>query len=299
MHKKQSVVATIGNFDGLHIGHQKIIARVVEKARECKGIPTVITFYPLPAKVLRPEQPFFQLMSFSEKWLQLKALGIEKIIRLRFNKTLMQMSAEDFVKKILVEKINVTELMVGEDFRFGSQQQGDVALLQAIAKKKMFKCAAVVVESLDGMDKISSTHIRHALLAGNMSAVTRWLGRPYAMMGKVIYGRQHGRLWGIPTANMAIPIHRQGLKGIFIAEVHWRGKSYPAVVNMGTRPTVDGKRMLLEAHLLDFTGDLYGERVNVALIEKIRDEKRFNDIAQLRAQIEQDITHGRAYFEKV
>lgn len=290
------IVAAIGNFDGLHVGHQRIMARVVEKAHALKGIPTVVTFCPLPVRVIAPQQPFYQLMSLSEKLCHLKAMGIEQVIGLRFNAALRQRTASDFLAQSLGRQLQIRAVVVGEDFRFGFQQQGDIALLQSWADQHQILCETVSVE---GADKISSTHIRQALREGNVAQATQWLGRPYSMMGRVIHGQKRGRLMGIPTANIAVPSCRQGLKGTFMVKVTWRGKDYPGVANIGTRPTVDGRRRLLEAHLFDFSEHLYGERIHVHFIQKIRDEKRFDSMDQLRLQIEQDIAQGRAYFRAV
>lgn len=288
------LVAAIGNFDGVHVGHQRIIARVVEKATACGGIPTIITFYPLPYRRLHPEKPFFQLMSLSEKLILLGALGIQRVVGLRFNAALRRMAAERFVHEILAKQLRISALVVGEDFRFGHQQQGDIAGLKQWGSGLGLDCETI---SVQGPDKISSTAIRHALQEGKLAEAERLLGRPYAMTGRVTHGRQQGRLLGSPTANIRVPAHRQGLQGTFIVRANWRGQSYPAVANIGTRPTVGGRDTLLEVHLLDFAADLYGERLTIEFIEKIRDEKRFESVSQLREQIHQDIAQGRAYFE--
>jgi riboflavin kinase/FMN adenylyltransferase len=302
MHKSTSppLVATIGNFDGVHQGHQRIIARVTEKARDCNGIPAALIFYPLPRVVLQPQQRCLQLMSFSEKCRTLKALGIEQIMALRFNAILMRLSPQVFVTEVLHQQLGLQQVIVGEDFRFGFQQQGDFALLKKCAEPLGITCESI---SVNGPDKISSTGIREALLRGDLKTVTHCLGRPFTLTGRVMYGQQLGRTLGYPTANIALHRHQQALQGIFIVRVLWKDQWYPGVASVGTRPTIQDQKKtpktLLEVHIFDFSHTLYGERITVELIAKIRDEAQFDSIALLRQHIEQDVAKGRAHFEAV
>lgn len=287
-------VVTIGNFDGVHRGHQSLLSRVLFWSQYHQAVPTVATFYPLPAACLYPDKPFEQLMTFSEKWQQLGQYGIESVFGIRFNAILKQMSPEAFVKEILVDKLHTKHLVVGEDFRFGHAQQGDVALLNVLGKHWGFECEIIAV---DVMSKISSSTIRQSLQQGNLARANQCLGRPFHISGRVIHGQKRGRLLGVPTANIALTKHRVQVRGTYIVDVDWQGKTYKGVANIGKRPTVDGSYAVLEVHLFDFAADIYGERLQVRFLKRLRDEKRFETLSDLKQQIEDDMRQGRRYFE--
>ncbi len=289
-------VATIGNFDGLHLGHQAIIQQVVTKAQELSLIPTVITFEPLPQSVLRPTSSFVRLMRFSQKLKVLAAMGIQQVICLRFNANLAALTPFEFIESYLVKQFGVRCLMIGEDFRFGHQQSGDVPMLLKLAKQFSFSVEPIS-HIQDKENKVSSTLIRAALLNGDCSVVRRMLGRNFSVTSRVVKGAKKGRMLGFPTANLPIDKKSAIPKGVFVTKVHIADNSYLGATNVGTRPTFDGKHHVIETHILNYEGDLYGKRITVEFLHKLRDEMRFADIEQLKQQINNDILATRQFFE--
>lgn len=283
---------TIGNFDGLHLGHQQIIQRLVKQAEHWGLIPTVVTFEPLPLTVLRPEISIIRLTPLAEKIKRLAQWGVKQVVCLRFNQALAHLSARDFMINYLI-KLKPRFLVVGSDFRFGCQKQGDVHLLQSMAQQFHF-----VLETIDVCaPKISSTTIRQALLKGDVEYAATLLGSAYSITQRVIKGRQLGRELGFPTANLVLK--KKSLQGVFITRTTVDEKVYDSLTNMGVRPSIDGKSYLAETHLLDFTGNLYGKKICVKFLHKIRDEKHFAQIEDLRRQIVKDVQRARHYFDKV
>ncbi|MCS5712502.1 bifunctional riboflavin kinase/FAD synthetase [Candidatus Berkiella aquae] len=292
---KQPSVATIGNFDGLHKGHQQLIQNVVKYAKQSNSLATVITFEPMPQMCFRPNSNLLRLMSFRQKFLLLKEWGVDQVVCLRFNKAFSAMTPKEFVETCLIAGLNVKHLMVGEDFRFGFQQQGDVALLQQMGNERGFSVDAIKI-SQNNMAKISSTRVRELLLKGDLIAVEEQLGRNYQVSQRVVSGSRLARTLGYPTANLKMKPHDLAFKGVFVTKVLIEDKWYQAVTNVGTRPTLDGKNYFLEAHILDFSGDLYGKRITVEFLQKIRDEIRFADIHALTKQIAEDVNSARTFF---
>lgn len=287
-------VATIGNFDGLHLAHRHLIEKCVETAKAKNLNATVITFEPYPQSFLRPDPPLLRLTSLRQKISLLKTWGITQVICLRFNKAFSQLSPQEFIEKILVKALNVKHLMVGEDFRFGHQQAGNVALLQHHAKQFNFQVEAVrMIQSQE--QKISSTAIRQSLMKGDLSRAKAMLGRFFSICEHVIYGDARGRTLGFPTANIPLMNHREVLKGVFITQQMIDHKKYYGVANVGTRPTVDGKHYLAEVHLLNYSGNLYGKRLKVEFLHKIRNEQRFANLSELQQQIHRDIQVANSY----
>lgn len=281
-------VATIGNFDGLHRGHRKIIDRVVALAKQ-QGLPsTVITFEPAPLSFLRPDLNILRLTPLVEKIRILKSWGIDNVVCLRFNESLAHYSAEDFIQSILCDALQLKGLVIGEDFRFGYKQTGTIALLKTLGLQCGFKTEAVSLLEEDGA-RISSTAIREALLAGNLKQVRLQLGRHYSVTKRVIRGKQRGQQWGIPTANVPLHNKRMLFQGVYITRVWVGNDRYWAATNVGTRPSVDGKHYVIESHLLNFKDNLYGKRITVEFIHKLRDEKRFENSDALLEQIRLDI----------
>ncbi len=291
-------VATIGNFDGLHLGHQAIIQQVVEKAQCLSLLPTVITFEPLPQTFLRPTSSFVRLMRFSQKLKVLAAMGIQQVICLRFNASLANLSPLEFIENYLANQFKVHFLMVGEDFRFGHQQSGNIQTLLELAKQFSFNVEPIK-HIHDKEKKVSSTLIRAALLTGDCKAVTRMLGRHFSVTSRVVKGAMRGRTLGFPTANLPIDKMSAIPKGVFVTKVHIANKSYLGATNVGTRPTIDGKHHVIETHILDYAGDLYGKRITVEFLHKLRDELRFSDIEQLKIQINNDIQAARDFDEGI
>jgi riboflavin kinase / FMN adenylyltransferase len=306
--RHRGCVATIGNFDGLHRGHRAVLGRLIDKARAF-GLPSlVITFEPHPQEFFRPQQRPARLTSFREKLEILLDSGVDRVLCLRFNAALAQMPARDFVRKILVDALAVRSLSVGDDFRFGHHRSGDIALLREEGVQHGFE--VLVIEALvEGGARISSTRIRELLDRGDLDGAERLLGRRYRLSGRIVKGDGRGRQIGFPTAN--VDLHRRAgpedvsgggshcapLSGVYAVEVSGlASRPLPGVANVGVRPTVGGRRCLLEAHLFDFDRDVYGRHVCVEFRLRLRDEQRFESVDALRAQIDVDARRARAYF---
>ncbi len=292
-------VATIGNFDGVHLGHQAVFRHLLQKAGE-RGLPaTVITFEPQPQEYFSPERAPARLTRLREKLQALRDVGIQRVVLLEFNQRLAAMSAADFVQRLLLDGLAVDYLFVGDDFRFGHGREGDIGFLRQTGARHGFG-----VENMNtfavGDERVSSTRIRELLASGDLSRAAHYLGRPYRICGRVAHGDARGRTIGFPTAN--IDLHRRvsPLRGVYAVEVYGLGASpLPGVANIGNRPTVTGDpRYLLEVHLFDFDRTIYGEHVQVEFCRKLRDEQRFDSFEQLRQQIELDSQAARDCFRK-
>lgn len=288
----QGSVACIGAFDGLHLGHQALLRHAAARARVL-GVPMVaVGFEPLPREFFaRPVPP--RLLLPRAKVLGLRALGADMVGLLRFNGRLAAMSAEDFIHDVLVERLLVREAWVGPEFRFGRHRGGDLVTLRRLGRHHGFEAGAIEPVLLDG-ERVSSTRIRAALQSGDFDAAARLLGRRYALDGHVVRGAQLGRTLGFPTANLRFGGKVPALTGIYATLVHGVGaQPWPSVSSFGTRPTVDGREPLLEAHLFDFDGDLYGRRIEVEFIARLRDELKFDDLPALVAQMHLDAQQAR------
>jgi len=284
---KKGCVATIGNFDGLHLGHQKIINKLKIKATSL-GLPlTVISFEPLPAEFFMPEPPA-RVYPMRDKVRLLKQLGVDNYLCLKFNQAFASIPPEDFVQKILIEQLQVKYLAVGDDFRFGHQRQGDFNLLKSMGDKAGMQVTDTATCEKDGQ-RVSSTLIRNFLSIGDIPSASKLLGHNYQLSGRVRHGDKRGRTIGFPTLNMRVPNHIAPARGVYAVRVN--GLSNHAllgVANLGSRPTVNGTENRLETHLFDFNKDVYGKHICVELVEFIRAEKRFEDFAALKAQIIDD-----------
>ncbi|TAK38102.1 MAG: bifunctional riboflavin kinase/FAD synthetase [Lysobacteraceae bacterium] len=293
----QGSVACIGAFDGLHLGHQALLRHAAGRARAL-GVPLVaLGFEPLPREVFAHPVPA-RLMLPRPKVCGLFEAGADLVGLLRFDAKFAAMSAESFVRELLVERLQVREVWVGPDFHFGSKRGGDLATLHRLGRSRGFEAGEIAPVSIDG-ERVSSTRIRAALAAGDLVLAARLLGRPYAIGGHVLHGSELGRKLGFPTANLRFDRKRPPLSGIFAARVHGVGEApWPAVASFGTRPTVDGQEPLLEAHLFDFDGDLYGRRIEVEFVAKLREETKFDDLPALVAQMTVDAAQARAILDK-
>jgi riboflavin kinase/FMN adenylyltransferase len=291
-------VACIGAFDGLHLGHRALVRQAVARAREF-GVPAVaVSFEPLPREFFAKGEKPPRLMLPRAKVEGLRELGIDSVGLLRFDAKLAAMPAEDFVRELLAERLGVREVWVGPEFRFGHGRAGDLALLQRMGIDHGFGANEIAPVSLDG-ERVSSTRIRAALAAGDFDRAARLLGRRYAIGGHVVHGRQLGRTLGYPTANLRYGGKVPALRGIYATWVHGVGAApMPSVSSFGTRPTVDGVEPLLEAHLFDFDGDLYGRRIEVEFVAKLRDEEKFPDLPSLVAQMHRDEAQARAILHR-
>ncbi len=290
-------VATIGNFDGVHLGHQAVIGQLAEKASELKLPAVVILFEPQPQEFFRPTAAPGRLMRLRDKLMVLRRYSVDRVFCLRFDARLALMTAEDFISEILVKGLGIRYLVVGDDFRFGAKRDGNFALLQDAGRRKGFTVAPMHTFSIDGA-RVSSTRIREALAIGDMAGAERLLGRNFRMAGRVAHGDKRGRTIGMPTANIHLHRKTTPLRGVFVVEMFGpEGEPLPGVANIGTRPTVDGTRTLLEVHLFDFNRDIYGCHVSVEFLHKLRDEQRFASFDELKARIYRDADEARAWFE--
>ncbi|GIX29914.1 MAG: riboflavin biosynthesis protein [Porticoccaceae bacterium] len=294
----EGVAATIGTFDGVHRGHQAILARVRERASHL-GVPAcAIIFEPHPREYfLGPRAPA-KLMRLREKVEALDRLGIDRVLCLPFNERLRSMNPETFIEEVLVAGLGVRSLVVGDDFRFGRSGSGNAALLRAAAARWGFEVLDTPTVYHQGR-RISSTWVREALEAGDFDLAAALLGRRYGIGGRVMRGEALGRRLGVPTANVNLKRQRAPLSGVFVVEAVVEGRRFPAVANVGVRPTLGGSdRPILEVHLLDWQGDLYGKRLWVEFLARLRDEARFPDLERLAAQIESDVRAARAFFAR-
>jgi len=295
----RTCVATIGNFDGVHLGHQAVIGQLAEKAAAMRLPMTLITFEPQPAEYFMHDQAPARLTNFREKYVTLKRFAIDRILVLPFNRRLAEMPAEDFVQRVLSDGLDVRYLVVGDDFRFGRQRQGDFQLLRRHGEATGFSVVSMPSFSVDH-ERVSSTGIRVALDQGDFERAERLLGRHYHMTGKVAHGDKRGRQWGFPTANILMKRKVTPLRGVFAVEVFGLDREPVfGVANLGTRPTIDGVKTLLEVHLFDFDEEIYGRRINVVFRDKIRDEQRFDSFDDLKAQIARDVERAKAFFNSI
>lgn len=286
-------VVCIGAFDGLHLGHQALVRHALARARVL-GVPCVVlSFEPLPREFFAAGDPPPRLMLPRTKAERLFAMGVDQLGLLRFDRRLSSLTAEQFVRQVLVHRLSAREVWVGPEFRFGKARAGDIGVLHSLGEVHGFAAGEIEPVLVDG-ERVSATRIREALRAGDFASAERFLGRPYAIGGHVVPGRQLGRTLGFPTANLRFAGKKPALSGIYATWVHGVGdRPRASVSSLGTRPTVDGVEPLLEAHLFDFDGDLYGRRIEVEFVAKLRDELRFSDLPALTAQMHLDAAQAR------
>jgi riboflavin kinase/FMN adenylyltransferase len=290
-------VATIGNFDGVHLGHQAILNQLTEPAGRLRLPRLVITFEPQPQEFFAgPTAPPARLMRLREKLLALEGLGIERVLCLAFDRQLAAMPAETFIEDLLVARLGIRHLVIGDDFRFGHRRAGDFAMLVAAGQQNGFDVVDNHSYMVEG-ERVSSTWVRQALGWGDLELAAQLLGRPYDMCGRVAHGDQRGRTLGFPTANIYLHRRATPVYGVYAVVMSGPGlKLWPGVANVGRRPTVQGVREQLEVHLLDFQGDLYGKHVKVDFLHYLRPEQRFASLDALRQQIQRDEQDARNWF---
>ncbi len=288
---------TIGNFDGVHHGHLKLLAHLTQKAADLGVSSTLITFEPLPREFFRGATVPARLTRFREKIRLLVPTGIDCVLCLPFNERLAQVSAQAVVDDFLGRQLAISYVVIGDDFRFGRGREGDFAMLQSAGQRLGFSVDHLGTLEFDH-GRVSSTRIRDALAAGEMSLAESLLGHDYFIMGKVVYGRQLGRTLGTPTANIQLKRYRAAVSGVFAVEIDGLDKTYQGVANVGVRPTVDGRQPLLEVHIFDFDRNIYGARLTVRFRHRIRDERQFPSLDALKVQIGDDMQAARAYFER-
>lgn len=295
--RHRGAVVTIGNFDGVHRGHQAILARVREKADELGKPSMIICFEPQPKEFFDAFNAPARLTRFREKVIQLEKFGVDLVFCFKFDEATRSMSAARFVE-ILARDIGTSALFVGDDFRFGADRSGDFALLEAAGREHGFEVTDMKTIAFED-DRVSSTRIRECLQSGDLDDAEAMLGRPYSITGKIVHGRRLGRELGAPTANIQLHRYRAPIDGVYAVEVDGLGKRIQGVANVGVRPTLneDNVKPLLEVHLFDFSGEIYGKTVDVIFRHKIRDEKKFDGLDALKAQIQRDMASARRYFE--
>lgn len=280
-------VVTSGTFDGVHIGHQKILARLIEIARRHKGESVVLTFWPHPRLVLHPEEDTLKLLNtFEEKAELLKDAGIGHLVRIPFTKEFSNYSSEDFIRKILVDTIGTRKLVIGYDHRFGHNREGSFEQLKENGPKYGFEVEEIPRQDIDRVG-VSSTRIRNALAAGDIDTATHFLGRPYSITGRVIPGDKLGRLLGFPTANIEIDTKFKLIPedGVYAVTVRHEQDQYKGMMYIGNRPTINGSRRSLEVNLFDFNEEIYGDSLTIFFHKMIRPDFRFQDLEDLKKQL--------------
>ena len=291
----RGTVATIGNFDGVHRGHQAVIRDLRDRARTMQLPSTVILFEPMPQEYFAAGQPPARLTRFSEKWPLLVDAGVDRVLCLRFSPKLAEMVPEEFIAQVLVQGLGVRHLAVGDDFRFGRERRGDFALLQKAGRERDFEVSHAPTLTLAGA-RVSSTRIRELLAEGDLAAAAELLGRPYSLGGRVMYGERLGRKLGFPTVNLALRRRVSPVSGIFAARVHGAGpRVRDAAAYIGRRPAAGGVELVLEAHLPGFEGELYGRRLKVELLQRLREDRHFDSLDALAEQMRKDTEAALAW----
>ena len=292
---------TIGNFDGLHLGHQAMLARLQDVART-RGLPScVLSFEPHPREFFAPEQAPARLSSLREKAECLQRVGIDRLHVFRFDRAFSALTAQAFIEQVLGRTLQARYVLVGDDFRYGAKRAGDFALLQQAGQSLGFDAEFLPTVEVAG-ERSSSTAVRQALAAGELEHAARLLGRPYSISGRVVHGDKLGRDIGFPTANIQLKHNRPPLQGIFAVEVcGLNGEPLPGVASLGKRPTVKGADAVpvLEVHLFDFKAEIYGRRVRVDFLHKLRDEEKYPDLDSLVAQIKRDVDNAKHFLAQL
>ena len=296
--RHRGCVLTIGNFDGVHRGHRQLIDALCEKAKAL-GVPSMLmTFEPQPREFFAGTKLPARLTRFREKVYLLDQTPLDRLLCLPFNERTANIEADWFAKDFVVDQVGAKHLVIGDDFRFGRGREGDFALFERYGRIHGYSVSAMST-LLQGEARISSTLIREILAAGDFTAATNLLGHEYFIMGRVVYGRQLGRQLNVPTANIRLQRYRAALEGVYCVTVEGiAGAVRHGIANIGVRPTVDGKEPILEVHIFDYTGNLYGDLIKVTFKQKLREEQAFDSIDALKTQINQDIEQARHYFDE-
>ena len=286
---------TIGNFDGVHLGHQAIIRQLRDRASELDTHACLMSFEPLPHEYFTHEQSSARLNRLREKYNALCDTAIEYLLCMKFDNQLAEMDANDFIQHILIDKLAIRYLLVGDDFRFGKGRAGDFALLKQAGEQHGFVVEDTPTQ-LYANERISSTRIRDALKLGQLELAANMLGHAYSLCGRIAHGDKRGRTIGFPTANMKLFHRNIPLSGVYAVSVDGLGQTIYGVANIGKRPTVDGINVQLEVHLFEFDQDIYGRHVCVNFLHKIRDEQKFESLDALQSQIHKDCDTARSHF---
>ena len=298
-HSEVSTVATIGNFDGLHLGHQQIL-KTMQKEADFHGLWKLIVFTEPHAQEFFAEAAGLdaskppRILPWQEKVRKMKELGVELAFFLKFNNQLRSMTPRNFLDKVLL-RLNIKKLILGDDFRFGANREGDFNLLKKWGSENSIEVSNTETFKMEG-ERVSSTRIRKALTNNDFELATKLLGRSFTYAGKVVYGQQLGAQLGIPTANLWLPKNKLPISGVYIVKALLDKKVLNGIANMGIRPTIGGELPVLEVHLLDFSQSIYGQTLTVEFLKKVRDEKKFENTTALKEQIFKDITTAKNYF---
>ena len=297
--RHQGCVLTVGNYDGVHLGHQRMIGVLKSRAAELHAAATVLVFEPSSKEFIDPEGAPPRLTRWREKFLALAAQGVDRLVTLRFDEHVRAMSPENFVAELIVEGLGTRHMVVGNDFRYGCNAVGSIESLRAAGAARGFGVEQIEPFVFDGV-RVSSTAVRERLAKSDYAGAKRLLGRPYRMSGRVVHGRELGRTLGFPTANLRLMRRKPPVRGILAARVFGiEPGPLMAVASLGTRPTVDGTDMLLEVHVFDYAGDLYGREIEVEFAAKLRDEVKFDSLDALIRQMKVDAAQARDLLAKV
>lgn len=295
----KGAVVTIGNFDGVHIGHQALLQKTIDKAKEYQTKSLVIIFEPQPFEFFAKENTAPRLTRWREKFCLLADFGVDAVLVIRFNKQIAAMTAAQFVQQILHNALRAKHVIVGDDFHFGRGREGNFDFLKKAGEDANFSVDTIPSVIVEG-ERVSSTRVRKALAMADHEGVLKLLGRPYTMKGRVVHGDKRGRTMGFPTANIYLHRTVTPVRGVYAVRMHGvNASSLSGVANVGIRPTINGTRSLLEVHLFDFADDIYGRHVKVEFCAKLREEQRYPTLDLLIEQIFKDAEHARNYFRKL
>ena len=287
-------VITIGNFDGVHLGHQKILKKTIQRARALGGVAVVYTFHPHPLKVVRPEAEPQSISTFEEKVRLIDGLGIDFLICENFTRQFAEQPPEEFIKNIIVDRIHPREIIIGHDYAFGKNRKGSIELLQKMGDIFHFKVQVIDNITIKNIP-VRSTTVRRLITLGKVSLADKLLGRPYSLSGRVVHGKQ--RRIGFPTANLSPGKNLIPKNGVYAIRAQTPHGVFHGIVNVGYNPTFDNDRLAIEAHLFNFSGDLYGRDITILFIKRVRGEKKFSDVPALVKQIERDIAFTKRFLE--
>ena len=297
--RHQGCVLTVGNYDGVHLGHQQMIGALKARAAQFRSAATVLVFEPSSKEFIDPDGAPPRLTRWREKFLALAALGVDRLVTLRFDECMRAMTPRSFVDELIVEKLGTRHMVVGDDFRYGSNAGGTIEMLRVAGQAHGFGVEQIAPFVFDGV-RVSSTVVRERLELADYPGAARLLGRPYRMLGRVVPGRRLGRTLGFPTANLRLMRRKSPVWGISAVWTYGiDSRPLPGVASLGTRPTVNGTEPLLEVHVFDFCGDLYGRAIEVEFVAKLRDEVKFDSLDAMTAQMQVDARQAREFLSKV